>query len=107
MSGRSRVTGVLAAVLAAGGLAGCGGSLPSQLKDPGSGGVEALRATLGSALAEHDLSRQCELFAPPLLDSEGGSVAACARSLARWRVCAVHEQPEGVCGWWADRVSRQ
>lgn len=81
MSGRSRVAGVVAAVLAACGLAGCGGSLPSQLKDPGSAGVEALRATLGSALAEHDALRQCELFAPPLLNSEGGSVAACARSL--------------------------
>lgn len=82
MFGRSRVLGVLAgAVAATGGLAGCGGGLPAALKDPGSGGVEALRVTLGEALASHDASGECELFAPVLLQARGGSVAACARSL--------------------------
>lgn len=78
---RSQVLGAVAVVLAAGGLAACSGPLPSALKDPGSGGVEALRVTLGSALVYHDARRQCELFAPTLLESHGGSIAACARSL--------------------------
>jgi hypothetical protein len=82
MFGRSRVlVGVAGVVAAVAVLAGCGGGLPSALKDPGSGGVEALRVTLREALADHDGRRQCELFAPVLLEGRGGSVAACARSL--------------------------
>ena len=50
-------------------------------EDPGVQGVEALRQQLRTALVNHDQKAQCELFAPMLIDSRGGSVEACARSL--------------------------
>ena len=62
-------------------LAGCGGQSGAALKDPGAAGVEALRQALRSALGDHDARAQCELFAPMLLESRGGSLVACAKSL--------------------------
>ncbi len=82
MFGRSRMFGAVAAGLAMGAITGCGGgSSLAALKDPGVQGVEALRQQLRTALVNHDQKAQCELFAPMLIDSRGGSVEACARSL--------------------------
>ena len=80
----SRATGALAVTLVLGaGVAGCGGGESlAALKDPGTQGVEALRQALLSALETHDKQRQCELLAPALVDSHGGSVDACASSLS-------------------------
>jgi hypothetical protein len=36
---------------------------------------------LRSALVDHDARAQCALYAPLLLESRGGSVTACAKSL--------------------------
>jgi hypothetical protein len=82
MSWRSRRFGALTVALAMATIAGCGGgSSLAALKDPGVQGVEALRQALRTALLNHDRQAQCELFAPILLDSRGGSVETCARSL--------------------------
>jgi hypothetical protein len=79
----SRAAGALAAALALGALTGCGGSSLSALKNPGTPGVEALRQALQSALTKHDDKRQCELFSPALIGSNGGgSIQACARKLS-------------------------
>lgn len=80
MSWRPRRLGVLTVALAIAAIPGCGSSL-AALKDPGVPGVEALRQDLHTALLNHDKRVQCELFAPILLGSRGGSVEACARSL--------------------------
>jgi hypothetical protein len=43
--------------------------------------VEALRGALQSALKNHDLEGQCDLFSPALIYDHGGSVQACANKL--------------------------
>jgi hypothetical protein len=79
---RPRRLGVLTVALTIAAIAGCGGqSSLAALKDPGVRGVEALRQDLRTALRDHDKRVQCELFAPILLGSRGGSVETCARSL--------------------------
>jgi hypothetical protein len=82
MSWRPQRLGVLTVALAIAAMAGCGGQVSLvALKDPGVQGVEALRQDLHTALLDHDKRVQCELFAPILLGSRGGSVETCARSL--------------------------
>jgi hypothetical protein len=80
----SRAAGALAAGVALGAVAGCGGgsSLSSALKNPGTPGVEALRQALQSALRKHDDKGQCELLSPAVIGNKGGSVGACASKLS-------------------------
>jgi hypothetical protein len=82
MIGGSRAAAGLAVALALGAVTGCGGSSSlAALKNPGTQGVEALRQALQSALSRHDDKRQCELFSPALIGSNGGSVEQCAKTL--------------------------
>jgi hypothetical protein len=79
----SRAVGAFAVTLALGTVVGCGGGESlAALKDPGTQGVEALRQALRGALEKHDNRRQCELLTPALIDSNGGSVEACASRLS-------------------------
>jgi hypothetical protein len=79
MFGASRAAGALAVTLALGAVAGCGGGQSlAALKNPGTQGVEALRQALQSALRKHENKRQCELLAPALIASHGGSIDAWA-----------------------------
>jgi len=79
----SRTAGALAVTLALGTVAGCGGGQSlTALENPRTQDVEALRQALQSALAKHDNKRQCELLAPALIASHGGSIDACARNLS-------------------------
>jgi hypothetical protein len=78
LSHRARNVLVLACI----GFAGCGGSTtPSALRDPSTQGVEALRQAIQSALLSHDYRKQCELFAPVLVERYGGTIDKCANAI--------------------------
>jgi hypothetical protein len=99
MLGASRAAGALAAALALGAVAGCGGSSSrAPLKNPGTQGVEALRQALQSAVRAHDDKRQCELFSPALTASNGGSIEECARKLKTEPGPYSHSLEEYVAG---------
>jgi hypothetical protein len=96
----SRAAGALAAAVALGAVAGCGGgnSLSSALKNPGTPGVEALRQALQGALSKHDTKRQCALFSPALIGNNGGSAGACASKLKTESGPYSHSLEEYVAG---------
>jgi len=100
MVGGSRAAAGLAVAVALGAVTGCGGgnSVSSALKNPGTPGVEALRQALQSALTKHDDKRQCELFSPALVGSNGGSIAECARKLKTEPGPYSHNLEEYVAG---------
>jgi hypothetical protein len=99
MAGGSRAAAGLVAALALGAVAGCGGSsYLAALNNPGTQGVEALRQALQGALTKHDDKRQCELFSPALIGSNGGSIEDCARKLKTESGPYSHSLEEYVAG---------